>query len=153
MDSYPRGYANPVNLRASAALPAAGAWDTTPTESSSANVENLTLTFTYTRGAQAGAFDWQLWTSPYAVAANVPTGAEEWAAESIYSAGVLAAGSDVQSEAQREYQTYEATGAVAESFTYGPIALEGTVERVRVRARESGAVADPGTLQIVAEMI
>ena len=153
MDSYPRGYANPVNLRESAALPAAGAWDAAPTESSSANVENMSLTFTYERGGQGGAFDWQLWTSPYAVAANVPTGAEEWAAESLYSAGVLAAGSDVGSEVQREYQTYEATGAGAESFTYGPIALEGTVERVRVRARESGAAGTPGTLQITAEMI
>lgn len=154
MNAHPRGYANPVNLRASAALPAAGAWDATPTESSSAFVENATLTFTYTRGAANGAFDWQLWTSPYSVAANVPAGAEEWSCESVYAGGVLAAGVDTQSRVQREYQTYEEenTGA-AESFTYGPIAFNGTIERIRVRARESGVAGTPGTLQITAELI
>lgn len=153
MNAHPRGYANPVNLRASAALPGAGAWDATPTESSSAFVENATLTFTYTRGAANGAFDWQLWTSIYSVAANVPAGAEEWSSESVYAGGVLAAGVDTQSRVQREHQTYEATGAAAESFAYGPIALNGTIERIRVRARESGAVGTPGTLQITAELI
>lgn len=152
-NAHPRGYTNPVNLRASAALPAAGAWDATPTESSSAFSEQLMLTFTYTRGAAGGAFDWQLWTSIYSVAANVPAGAEEWSSESVYSGGVLAAGADVQSRVQREYQAYEATGAAAESFAYGPIALSGTIERIRVRARESGVILTPGTLQITAEMI
>jgi len=153
LSSHPRGYENPVNLRASAALEAAGAWDAAPTESFSTNAQNLMLTFTYTRGGAAGAFDWQLWTSLYSIAALAPAGAQEWVAQSVYAGGLLVAGADVQSEVQREYQTYEATGAAAESFVYGPIAFDGAIERIRVRARESGNVGAPGTLQITAEMI
>lgn len=148
---YPVAWVNPVNLRASAPLPAAGAWDATPTEQNVAGASAMTLYFTYTRGAAGGAFDWQLWVSPYSVAALAPAGAEEWTAESIYAPGVVAGGADVQARAQREYQTYQATGAAVEAFVFGPIALDG-VERIRVRARESGVVGTPGTLQIAAEL-
>ena len=72
--------------------------------------------------------------------------------ESIYAAGAVAAGADTQSLVQREYQTYTATGATAEDFIYGPLPLNGTIERVRVRARESGNVGAPGTLSIVGEL-
>jgi len=152
LDSQPRGYANPVILRASAALEAAGAWDAAPTESFSRNVKSLMITFTYTRDGAGGAFDWQLWTSIYSVAALVPAGAEEWNAPAIYASGAVAAGADTTSLVQRELESYEATGVGAETFTYGPISLSGTVERIRVRARESGAVGTPGTLQITAEL-
>lgn len=154
--SHPRGYANPVVLRASAVLAAAGAWDAAPTESPSAFVDDLTLYFTYTQGGQnPGAFDWQLEVSAYAVAALVPAGASEWVTESVYDAGVVAVNTDTQSRVQREYQTYGATAAGAEDFVFGPIVLNGTVERIRVRARESadGDVANPGTLSVVAEMM
>ena len=150
---HPRGYTNPVILRVSAALPAAGAWDAAPVESSSAMVERLTLAFTYTRGEAGGAFDWQLEVSLYAVAANVPAGASEWITEAIYSAGGVVAGADTQSRVQREYQTYGATAGGAEDFAFGPIDLHSTVERIRIRARESGVVGTPGTLQITAEMV
>ena len=152
LDGYPRGWANPVNLRISAALAAAGAWDAAPTESFSSGAHNLTLSFTYTRGAAGGAFDWQLEVSIYSIAANAPAGADEWITEAVYASGAVAAGVDTQSRAQREYQTYQATAAGAESFPIGPIELNGTVERIRVRARESGSVANPGTLQITGEL-
>jgi len=152
LDAHPRGWQNPVNLRASAALAAAGAWDATPTESFSSGAHNLTLSFTYTRSAVGGAFDWQLQISIYAVAANVPTGADEWVTEAVYAAGAVAAGADTTSRVQRELQTYQATAAATESFPIGPIELNGTVERIRVRAKESGVVGTPGTLQITAEM-
>jgi len=152
LDAYPRGWQNPVNLRAWAALPAAPLWDATPTESFASGAHNLTLSFTYERGAVGGAFDWQLQISIYAAAANVPTGADEWITESVYAAGAVAAGVDTQSRVQREFQTYQTTGAGAESFPIGPIALNGTVERIRVRARESGVPGTPGELQITAEM-
>ena len=42
-------------------------------------------------------------------------------------------------------------GAAAEDFVFGPIALDG-VERIRIRARESGVVGSPGTLQITGEV-
>ena len=154
-DSYPKGWANPINLRASAALAGAGAWDATPTVSFSSGAHKLTLYFTYTRGAAGGAFDWQLEVSPYSVVALAPTGAAEWiTADAIYAAGTVVAGADSQSLVQREYQTYESQGAAAEDFAIGPIEFHGTVERIRVRARESasGIVATPGTLQITGEL-
>jgi len=152
--AHPTGWTNPVTLRASAALAAAGAWDATPTESFSTNAQNVTLSFTYTRGAAGGAFDFQIETSIYAVVGNVPAGAAEWVTESLYAAGAVALGADSQSRAQREYQTYGSTGAGAEDFVFGPIELNGTIERIRVRARESadGITATPGTLSIVAEL-
>ena len=139
-------------MRASAALEAAGAWDPAPTEVAVAGFDSFSLGFTYTRGAAGGAFDWQVEYSLYAVAGNVPAGASEWITESIYAGGVVAAGADTQSRAQREYQTYQATGAAAEDFLFGIIELDHTVERIRVRARESGVVGTPGTLQISATL-
>lgn len=151
--SYPGGWANPVNFRASAALAALGAWDAAPTEFPAAYADNLTLSFTYTRGGAGGAFDFQIETSAYGVAANVPAGASEWVTQSIYDSGAVAAGVDTQSRVQREYQTYQPTGAGAEDFSYGPIPLAGTIERIRIRARESGNVGAPGTLQISGVML
>ena len=153
-DSYPKGWANPVTLRASAALPAAGAWDATPTASFSSGAHNLTLYFTYTDAAQgAGAFDWQLEVSAYSAVALAPTGAAEWVTESVYASGGVVAGADTTSLVQRELQSYTSQGAAAEDFVFGPIELNVTIERVRVRARESGVVGTPGTLQITAEMV
>lgn len=151
---HPTGWANPQIVRASAALPAAGAWDAAPTELVSAYARWLSLHFTYTRGAAGGAFDWQLEVSPYAVTANVPAGAAEWITQSIYAAGAVVQGADTQSYAQREYQTYGSQGAAAEDFVYGPVELAGNVERYRVRARESadGIVGTPGTLQVAGEL-
>lgn len=143
-------YLNVQEARASAALPAAGAWDAAPTEMPSPYFDALTLSFTYTRGGAGGAFDFQIETSAYSVAANAPAGASEWVTESIYASGAVAAGADTTSLIQRELQSYTATGAAAEDFVYGPITLEGTIERIRIRARESGAVGTPGTLQIEA---
>jgi len=150
--SYPTGWANPQNVRTSAALPAVGNWDASPTELVSAYASYLTLHFTYTRLAAGGAFDWQLEVSPYSSAATVPTSASEWVTEAVYASGAVAAGADTQSRVQREYQTYASQGAAAEDFAFGPIHLAGNVERYRVRARESGVIGSPGTLQIAGEM-
>ena len=143
-------YLNVQEARASAALPALGAWDATPTIMPCAYFDDVTLYLTYTRGAAGGAFDLQIQTSAYSVAANVPTDAEEWVTESVYAGGLLAAGADTQSRLQREFETYQATAADAEAFAYGPIALNGTIERIRIAARESGDTDTPGTLQIEA---
>ena len=151
-DTHPHGWANPINLRASAALPAAGVWDAAPTESFSAGSHNLTLYFTYTEGdAQGGggAFDWRLEVSAYSIAALAPTGAQEWVYESIYDAGVVVPGTATGSDVTTEYQTFTIeTAGGTDEFVFGPIEFHGTVERIRVRARESGNVGTPGTLQI-----
>ena len=151
-NTHPRGWENPVTLRADAALAAAGAWDATPTESFSSGAQFITLSFTYERGAAGGAFDWQFEWSSYAVVGNVLAGADEWSTETLYASGGVAAGADSQSRVQREYETYASTGAGDESFTYGTIPLVGTIERVRVRARESGVVGTPGDLVIAATL-
>jgi hypothetical protein len=151
-DTHPGGWRNPVTLRAPAGLPALGGWDLAPVESSSAGARHVTLSFTYERGAAGGACDFQIETSIYAIAGNVPIGASEWVTESIYASGAVAAGADTTSLVQREFQRYTSQGAVVEDFSYGPIALNGTIERIRVRARESGDTANPGDLSIVAEM-
>jgi len=143
-------YLDVQEARASAVLTAAGAWDAAPLELASPYFDEVNLAFTYTRGGAAGAFDFQVETSPYSVAANVPAGASEWVTQAIYAAGGVVAGADTQSRVQREYETYQATGAGAEDFSYGPLNLGATVERIRVNARESGNVGAPGTLQIEA---
>ena len=148
-NSHPVGWVNPVTMRASAALPAAGAWDATPTEQNVAGARSVTLSFTYTQGAAGGAFDWQVQASPYSIAANVPAGAGEWADEALYSAGAVAGGADTQSLVQAEYQTFDPTGAAAETFVYGPFEIDHTIERIRIPCRESGQVGSPGTLAVV----
>lgn len=137
-----------AELRVSAALPAAGAWDAAPIEITAAYAQFITLYLTYTRGDANGAFDFQVHYSPYSLAGLVPAGASEWVMMTAYDAGMIAAGVDTQSSAQREYITYTAVGAAAEALVFGPLDLRGTVERIRVRARESGVVGTPGTLQI-----
>ena len=150
--AHPVAWANPVTLRASAALAAAGAWDATPTEQNVAGAGSVLLSITYTRGAAGGAFDFQLQTSIYSVGANVPAGAGEWANEAIYEPGAVVAGVDTTSLVQREFERYTSQGAAAETFLFGPVELAHVVERVRIAARESGVVGTPGTLAIVAEL-
>jgi len=156
-DPHPRGYANPVVLRASAALEAAGAWDAAPTESFSTNALEMSIHFTYTQDAEqgaVGAFDWQLEVSHYSVVALVPTGASEWVTMSLYAPGPVALAADSQSRTQREYITYGATGAGAEDHVF-TVVLNKVVERVRIPARESadGDQANPGVLQITAVLV
>jgi len=143
-------YLNVQEARASAALPAAGVYDATPTVMPCAYFDSVTFSFTYTRGAAGGAFNWQMETSPYSIAGNVPTDASEWVTEAIKAAGAVVAGADTTSLVQRDSQSYTSQGAAAEDFSFGPIELNGTVERIRVRAAESGVVGTPGTLQIQA---
>ena len=143
-------YLDLQEARADAALPAAGAWDATPTALVCPGFDEVTFNFTYTRGGAGGAFDFQIETSPYSITANVPTGASEWVTEAIYAAGAVAAGADTTSFVQRELQSYTSQGAAAEDFSYGPLKLGATVERIRIRCRESGAVGTPGDLQVEA---
>ena len=137
-----------VELRASAILLAAGAWDVAPTEIAIADASVSTLLFSYTRGGAAGAFDFRIEVSPYATTAQAPAGSVEWIQTAQYAGGVLAAGADTVSFIQRERITYTATGAAQEAFVYGPLEFAGTVERLRINAAESGNVGAPGTLQI-----
>ena len=134
--------------RASAALAGAGAWDAAPTELFISGAETVTIQFSYTRGGAGGAFDLQIQTSIYSLAGNVPAGAAAWADGMAYGVGIIAAGVDTASAMQAEYVTCQATGAAQEIFQFTLQGLGGTVERLRIPCRESGAIATPGTLQI-----
>ena len=141
---------NPVQVKATAAgladtLPAAGNWDT-PAEFAPAGFNWVTLYLTYIRDAAGGAMDFQVQISPYS--ADV-VGVEDWFPQSAYAVGAVAAGVDTTSAIQRELVTYSSTAAGAETWSYGPVYLEGTVERIRVRTRESGVAANPGDCHIV----
>lgn len=137
---------NPVTMKAAATLPAAGAWDT-PTEVACAGFNWATFYFTYTRGAVNGAMDFQIQTSPYS--ADV-AGVEDWFPQSVYAAGAVAVNADTASNVQRDIVTYGSTAAGAETWNWGVILPEGTVERIRIRTRESGDTANPGDCHIVA---
>jgi len=132
---------NPVTLRASAALAAAGAWDAAPTEVIIGTTSRIMLYFEYTRGAAGGAFDWKIETA-------LPAGTD-WYQTTIEAPGVMIAGADVQSFVQRNYRTYSSTAAAVERFVYGPVEID-AVEGWRIAARESGVVGTPGTLEIMA---
>lgn len=125
--------------RASAALPVAGAW-TTPSELYCPTFLHATLAFTYTRGGAGGKFEFKIEVAN----AKAPT---VWHQFSLYDPGTLASGSDVLSLQQRESVEYASTGAGAERFAY-QFYLNGLWEKIRVPARETGAVGTPGTLKI-----
>jgi len=150
--AHPKGWQNPVTARVSTALPPAGAWDVAPTEFFTTGANTMRIQFTYTRSAVGGAFDFQVQTSIYSVAANVPTSAGEWADPSVEAVGAVVAGADTQSLVQDGYDTFTSSGAVPETFTYGPIQLNGTIERCRIPCRESGVTGSPGTLSVVVEL-
>jgi hypothetical protein len=137
---------NPVTLRARAALAGAGAWDAAPLEIACPQHTRMTLFIEYVRGAAGGAVDFQWFVSPYS--ANV-AGVEDWFAQSEFTPAVLVPGLDSQSRMQREYITYLSQAAAAETFVLGPIELGAGVERIYIRARESGIVATPGICHIV----
>jgi len=127
--------------RASAALPAAGAWDAAPTAFFTSGMDYARIVCTYTRGAAGGAFEMAIQTNGFS------TGTA-WERTTLYDPAAVALNTDSQSNIQREGLEYGATAAAAESVTYGPLALLGTVEQMRIAARETGVVGTPGILAI-----
>ncbi len=143
-------YLDIQTAHASGALEAAGAWTATPLALACPSFDFVNLTFTYTRGAAGGSFDWYIETSPYSLAAAVPAGGNQWNWEAIYASGAVGAGALTTSLVQNEIQSFQPLTANAESFPYGPIDLGGAVERIRLLARESGVVGTPGNLHVLA---
>ena len=138
---------NPITLRASAVLPAAGAWDATPLEVIVSNLHWITLYISFTRGEAAGVLDLQLQWSPYSQTVAV---VQNWFPMTAYATGGVAAGADTTSLTQREIMSYTPTGAAIENFIYGPVEFRDTAQRLRVLGRDIGVqVAEPGTLHIV----
>ena len=137
-------YLDVQEARALAVLPAAGAWDAAPTEMPCPSFDYVLLYISYTEGAVVGgALDIRIDVSPDS------TGTV-WHQGTAYSTGAVVGGADTNSAFQRENITYDPTGVAREYFVFGPVALNGTVERIRVVARESGQMGTPGTCQIEA---
>ena len=134
-------YLDVQTARAAAALAAVGAWDAAPVAMTCGDFHFVTLYMKYTRGGAGGSFDFRIDVSPDKT---------NYYQTAIYAPGAVVAGADTGSDIQREHINYQATAAGAESFVYGPIELRGTVEAMRVVAREVGAVGTPGTLGVVA---
>ena len=133
--------------RASAALPAAGAFDPAPTEMPCPYMDWVTFYISYTRGAAGGDMQFIVELSPYSVDR---AGVEDWFRASLYAAGAVVSAADSLSNLQRNAIEYGSQGAAIESVVYGPIALLKTVERARISCAESGNVGTPGTAHIVA---
>jgi len=153
-EAYPKAWENPVVMRASGALLAAGAWDANAdlVIQNIYTAQGFTLSFTYTQGAAGapqGGFDYQIQLSPYSSAALVPVGADEWVTERARGVGAVAFGADTQNREQRQFQTFGSQTDGAESFQ-PEFELQAPYERIRIRARESagGDQPNPGTLQI-----
>ena len=127
--------------RVLAILPAAGAYDPTPLELYCNTFGRVTLFFTYTAGKIVGAFAFRIDTSPDGAGAV-------WDRMTLYDPAVVATGFDIQSDIQREAIEYGTLGADPETFVYGPIALGGAAERIRIAAAETGDLVFRGTLEI-----
>lgn len=139
-------------FRASAALPAAGAWDTDPLpEIDVAGYDWLELFMTYTQGEQGGggSFAFRIEVSYAFSDASPETPANAWFRQSLYAPGAMVAGTDVRSNIQREDVLYTAVGDVGESFVYGPVRIVGGVNRMRIPCAEVGLVGTPGTVEII----
>ncbi len=134
-------------VRAAAALPAAGAFDATPLELYCPEMEFGTLYITYTWGAAGGALNFKIEVSPRT---TDDAALEDWYQTAILAGGAVVGGADTTSLTQREDVEYTAGGAAAETFVYGPLELRSTVERIRVACAESGVPGTPGTAQITA---
>ena len=70
---------------------------------------------------------------------------------SAYAVGPVVAGADTASMIQREVASYRAVGAAAEGFVWGPLALRGTVEDLRMVANETGDVNNPGGFAVAVQ--
>lgn len=138
---YSTTYLDIQVARASAALPAAGAYDAAPTELYCPGFDQVMLSLEYTRGGAGGAFAFRVETSP-------ASSGDVWHRTTLYAGAAVVAGADSQSDIQREAVEYQATGDPIEKFAFGPVKLAGAVERIRIACAETGNVGAPGTLKI-----
>lgn len=130
----------PVTIRASAALPAAGAEDV-PIEIPTGGYGYLVVQGVYTRGAVGGGFHLRVQI------ADTVGGVDYWVERTLNDSGVFAAGTPaVDGGVPRRYSRY-ATSANAEGERDVVIQIGGA-DKVRIYAKEIGVSATPGVLAI-----
>jgi hypothetical protein len=127
-------------FRVAAALPGAGAYDPAPLALDCPEFNFLTLYLSYTRAAVGGAVAFYLEASPDAAGLD-------WYRATMYDAGALAPGADVNSNIQREIIAYGSTAAGIQRVVFGPLVIQGGVQRLRIPCAESGGVAS-GTVEL-----
>lgn len=131
-----------VTARASAALPAAGAFDASPTEFSVAGFSFLSMYLTYTEGAVGGSVGTLIEFSDVSSGGN-------WYRESLQDQDpTVAGGANTVVPIQTIVRVFDPVGVAAERIKIGPIPLQRNVERVRIPANEIGITATPGTAEI-----
>lgn len=137
-----------VRVRVTAALPAAGAWETSAWFPC-AGFHWLTLYLEYQRGAAGGAVEFYLLFRPGELTPGLAKGTYRM---SVYAVGPVVAGADTASLLQRETVTYTSTAAASEGPIFGPLELRGTAEDFAVVMRETGVPGNPGDCGIDVQM-
>ena len=150
--THPTGQANPCVLRTWAALPAAGAWDATPTVAVVQGFWWARLYFAYQRSHDTlGTLDYYYDLSPFYADAGAEDSDQAWYHGTLYAAGKMTPCQIQHSMVQQEYISYCSTSADVETFISPPIHLGGCIERLRVFCREGSlAVGNPGHAEVVA---
>lgn len=136
---------NEQTARVSAALPAAGAWDTAPLELMCPTFDTFTLFCSYSPVSQsANAFELKI---------EVSRDGSNWYQAAVYAGGAVPGAADVVSRFQREILLYAITQlADRERMVLGPLAIAGAPDYIRITARESttdGDVDNPGILEVL----
>lgn len=121
--------------RASAALPASGAYDTTPTTIDTGYAQGLELCVSYTRGTTGGAVKLKVQVSQDGTA---------WYDRTVEDGASLSSGA--MSCYVAEHKLPVSSGSTAELYTY--VVDVSTVRYARVAAAEYGATGTPGTCAI-----
>ena len=121
--------------RASAVLPAAGAYDTSPTAICMNTTREVAFLISYTRGGVAGAVTYKI---------EMTNDGTNWYQCADVMEAAVVAGSDSLNLQQRSAFSYTATGGSAEKFMSQSYVVSATF--VRIVFKESGNVGAPGTV-------
>lgn len=122
-------------IRTTVALPAAGAFDPTPTPVLCQEYNYFTLLINYERGDLGGAV---------AFYPEFSMDGTTWYRRTLYEADTLAINTDAESMIQAEIVIYGATDAAEEFIVYGPVELGEIANWIRIPFAESGVVGTPG---------
>ena len=139
---------SPPRVRVRATAPIAAAWfivDWMPC----AGFHWMSFYFEYVQGAAGGAVEWYLLFRPGELIPGLAKGSYPMSA---YAVGPVVVGANTASLVQWERVTYTSTAAGPEGFSWGPIAIRGTVEDFAVAMRETGVPGTPGQFGIDVQM-
>ena len=134
-----------AEFRAFAALPPAGAFDAAPITFSVPRSCRLTLFVEYTQGAAGGSVDVDIQTTPHGADQTAP--ALTWFSLSILGANAVITGAETRGQLEPFYINFDPTTGVREAIPID-LSFPSFVERVRVRCREIGAPATPGSCRV-----